>query len=196
MILVTGTGRSGTSTVAKVLHEHGISMGNSFAQSDQHDSGYSYEDLECRKLNAMFLRNDMNYMEYLEKLCEYGRKRSAEGKWGVKHPATCYVLGIYLQVFSPIVIRCTRDKEMVVKSCMRCYNFTREKAEKLYDNWTVMLDSVLARMEHLEIDFTERVTEDEIWSKISDYLDNGQQRCWQDSDGQTNEAERLRASRR
>ncbi len=172
MILVTGTGRSGTSTVAKVLHEHGISMGTSFRASNQHDSGCTYEDLECKRINAMFLRHEINYNEYIEKLCVYGKQRGRNGEWGVKHPEICYVIGIYLQVFSPIVIRCNKERENVVEECIACYGFSEKKAGSLYDTRTAMLDSALARMKHLEIDFTGWIEEDEIWRKINDYLGN------------------------
>lgn len=169
MILVIGTGRSGTSTVAKILHEHGISMGFSFAVSGQHDSGCTYEDLECKHINKLFLQHNICYDAYIKKLCEYGQRREGNGEWGVKHPAICHVIGIYLQVFDPVVVRCTRDRDGVVESCMRCYGFSEKKAQQLYDVRTVMLDSALKRHEHLEIDFTNRLTEHEIWEKVSDY---------------------------
>ncbi len=164
MILVIGTGRSGTTAVAKLLHQHGISMGNSFATSSQHDCGCNFEDLECRQINKEFFRKEIRYEEYINKLCEYGRKRQKEtnGNWGIKHPAISYVLGIYVQVFDPVIIRCVRNKEAVVKSCMRCYDFSLDQALHLYNNRTVMLDSLLERIEHLEIDFTERLSEEYI----------------------------------
>ena len=44
-IIVTGAGRSGTSAVARVLHESGVSMGTEFAkQSDANPDGF-YEDM-------------------------------------------------------------------------------------------------------------------------------------------------------
>jgi hypothetical protein len=48
---VTGTGRSGTSAVARVLHESGINMGQEFAgPSPQNARGY-YEDLRVAAIN-------------------------------------------------------------------------------------------------------------------------------------------------
>jgi hypothetical protein len=50
-IIVTGTGRSGTSAVARVLHESGVSMGQHFAgPSPQNATGY-YEELSVAALN-------------------------------------------------------------------------------------------------------------------------------------------------
>lgn len=172
MILVIGTGRSGTSTVAKLLHEHGISMGNSFNSSTQHEDGCNYEDLECKKINTAFLEGKTSYNVYIRKLCKYGKDRDkqANGIWGVKHPAITYVLGIYLQVFDPVIINCTRDRDSVVKSVMRCYNWTREESEHLYDYRTIMLETLLSRIEHLAIDFTERLSDDYIWEQIEGYL--------------------------
>ncbi len=168
MILVVGTGRSGTSTVAKLLHGHGISMGNSFVTSSEHENGSSFEDTECKRINTDFLKNKMSYDEYIKRLCRYGRGKTEP--WGVKHPAIVYVLGIYLQVFDPVIIRCSRDREGVVESCMRCYGFSRERAEHLYDYRTVILDSVLGRIEHLDIDFTERLSEDDIWNRLGSFI--------------------------
>lgn len=175
MILVIGTGRSGTTAVAKLLHENGISMGNSFALSSQHDCGCNFEDLECRKINARFLKNEISYKEYINELCQYGGKRQGEtnGNWGVKHPAITYVLGIYVQVFDPVIIHCTRNKEDVVESCMRCYDFSLDQALRLYNNRTIILKSLLERIEHLEIDFTERLSEEHIWEQIEGYFRGG-----------------------
>lgn len=172
MILVIGTGRSGTSTVAKILHEHGIKMGNSFVSSREHENGSSYEDTECKRINTDFLQNKMTYDEYIRKLCKYGKSKTEP--WGVKHPAITYVLGVYLQVFDPIIIRCSRKREDVVNSCMRCYGFSREKAEHLYDYRTAILDSVLGRVEHLDIDFTERLSEDDIWDRLGSFIGQSQ----------------------
>ncbi len=168
MILVIGTGRSGTSAVAKLLHEHGVSMGTCFVSSAEHESGSTFEDTEIKKINMDFLKNKRTYDDYLNRLCRYGRMK--KGQWGVKHPMITHVLGIYLQVFDPIIIRCTRDREGVVKSCMRCYGFTQKQSENLYDYRTAILDSVLGRVEHLEIDFTERLDEDYIWKKVARFL--------------------------
>ena len=44
--LVVGTGRSGTSTVARVMHEKlGISMGNEFVPSNEFNEKGYYEDV-------------------------------------------------------------------------------------------------------------------------------------------------------
>lgn len=175
MILVIGTGRSGTTAVAKLLHQHGISMGNSFATSSQHDCGCNFEDLECKEINLRFIRNKISYDEYIKELCKYGQKRQEEtnGNWGVKHPMITRLLGIYLQVFDPVIIHCVRNKEAVVKSCMRCYDFSLDQALLLYNNRMVILDSLLGRIEHLEIDFTERLSDDFIWEQIEGYFRGG-----------------------
>ena len=168
MILVVGTGRSGTSAVAKILHENGINMGNAFVSSRDHENGSSYEDTECKRINTDFLLNKMTYDEYIRRLFKYGKSKTEP--WGVKHPAIVYVLGIYLQVFDPVIIRCSREREGVVASCMRCYGFSHQKAEHLYDYRTVVLDSLLRRIEHLDIDFTERLSEDDILEQMAGFL--------------------------
>lgn len=168
MILVVGTGRCGTSIVAKLLHEHGINMGSSFRSSSEHENGSTYEDVACEQINRRFFSHETNYDQYLNELCLYGRKRKEP--WGVKHPAISYVLGIYLQVFDPVIIRCLRDERAVIKSCMRCYDFSYKQAERLYRHRTIILDSVLGRVKHLEIDFTERLSENYILKRLGSFI--------------------------
>jgi hypothetical protein len=51
VIIVTGTGRSGTSAVARVLHESGINMGRNFAGPGPHNATGYYEDLDVAAVN-------------------------------------------------------------------------------------------------------------------------------------------------
>ncbi|KKM07848.1 hypothetical protein LCGC14_1729790 [marine sediment metagenome] len=156
-------------------HKNGKAVKSGKQKYRCNDCGYNFEDLECKKLNIRFVRNKIGYDEYIKELCKYGRKRQKEtnSNWGVKHPMICRVLGIYLQVFDPVIIHCVRNKEAVVKSCMRCYDFSLDQALLLYNNRIVMLDSLLGRIEHLEIDFTERLSEESIWEQIEGYFRGG-----------------------
>jgi hypothetical protein len=54
-IIVTGAGRSGTSAVARVLHESGLSMGNRLAAATEANQEGFYEDLDVVDLNERVL---------------------------------------------------------------------------------------------------------------------------------------------
>ena len=56
LVIVTGAGRSGTSAVARVLHESGVSMGTEFAEpSDANPDGF-YEDMGVWWVHARLFR--------------------------------------------------------------------------------------------------------------------------------------------
>ena len=59
-IFVIGTGRSGTSTVARLLHDNfDINMGDNFRPAnDDNPSGF-YEDLDLKRLNDRMLTSQM-----------------------------------------------------------------------------------------------------------------------------------------
>jgi hypothetical protein len=55
LFIVTGAGRSGTSAVARVLHESGLHMGRSMAAASEANPEGFYEDLEVVELNERIL---------------------------------------------------------------------------------------------------------------------------------------------
>ena len=170
--LVVGTGRSGTSFVARVLHEKlKIFMGNSWAQppNEHNPKGY-YEDAEFSNLNKMFLDQDMPYREWVgkvEKLIEERRKLNKP--WGFKDPLLSWVLGLYFPFFDdPKLIRCVRKRELVVDSLQRCYGMSKQEAEKKWFIRELMLDRLLKDKNPLIFRFGDRrMTEKEVVASVT-----------------------------
>ena len=54
-VIVTGAGRSGTSAVARVLHESGVSMGTEFDEPTEQNRAGFYEDTGMRAINQQIL---------------------------------------------------------------------------------------------------------------------------------------------
>ena len=54
-VIVTGYGRSGTSAVARVLHESGVRMGNDFGPPDEHNPTGYYQDQAIYLANQQIL---------------------------------------------------------------------------------------------------------------------------------------------
>src|SRR3990172_10433575 len=57
MIIVTGAGRSGTSAVARVLHESGVRMGRDLAEATEDNTEGFYEELPVVLLHERMLRD-------------------------------------------------------------------------------------------------------------------------------------------
>lgn len=163
IFIVTGVGRCGTSTVSRILQEHfHIIMG--YEQND-----LNYEDKEFVKLNENILMGHFSFPYYLAHLEDLIKKRSQTNmEWGLKDPKTSYTLGLFLSVIeNPIIIRCTRDTDLIIESLMRNYRWDEEKARRVCQDRGTRLDNLLDNRDHLVIDFTTRKTDGEIINELN-----------------------------
>jgi len=175
--LVVGPGRCGSSTVARILHEHfKISMGYDFLPTDvKANPDGNYEDMHLVDLHKTLIVGKLNLSQWLHELQRIFHTRFQRGiPWGIKDPLLCYYLPYYLHVFfddNPRVIRCTRNKKLVCKSMMTHWEHvdTIEFAEMCYDHRKHFLDYSLKNYEHLAIDFTKHVTDEKIIQEIQDF---------------------------
>ncbi|MFX0141840.1 MAG: hypothetical protein ACFFDN_49845 [Candidatus Hodarchaeota archaeon] len=167
--LIVGVGNSGTSITGKILHERfNVSMGNGFIPAGV--EGYTkYEDKDFSILNENVLKGNINLPFFVTQLEELIKTKNEQyEKWGVKDPKLAYLLGLYLSVIkNPIIIRCDRDKELVVKSFMKNYGWDKEKASGIYDDRTMRLDNALNDIDHLIIDFTEFRSDEDIICELN-----------------------------
>lgn len=125
-VIVLGL-RSGSSTVAGLLHDLGIYMGENFRSPDNFNAKGYYEETEIldvvervmldggRFNHRTALRNAP--FEHLQQLKEVLNKHKKEPIWGFKAPGTTFVLdAVDLFVENPHYILCTRDITEVVQS--------------------------------------------------------------------------------
>jgi len=168
--LVVGTGRSGTSTVAGILHNKmDIFMGHEFTPANVTNPEGFWEDVEFNKTNVGFVEGLINYPTWRKSIGKIITDRVALDKpWGFKDPRMATLLGFYLGFLrSPKIIRCIRDKELVISSLMRCYGFDREKATAFWYVRETVLDNTLSGKDFLLIDFGDkRISDAEIIDSV------------------------------
>ena len=136
-IIVTGAGRSGTSAVARVLHESGVAMGARFAEASDDNAVGFYEELPVADLNWRIMT-------------EAGMARSGRVPWrltllavasahgqamkelfdstaadGWKDPGFCLTLESWLPHLArrPKVVFCLRSPEAYLHSLTRIYGY-------------------------------------------------------------------------
>lgn len=141
MILVVGTGKSGTSLVARILHERlGISMGNRFGETSVPDG--AYEDMDFRDLNMMALRGQLTLSAFKESIEALMRMRREP--WGFKDPYTAELIGLYLQWLErPLVIWCRRDTRSAARSTERTNGLPFEEALRIMRHRNLQLRRAL-----------------------------------------------------
>jgi hypothetical protein len=170
--IVIGTGRSGTSTVARIFHEKlDVFMGYEFKQADSANQDGYWEDVDFHNANRGFLIGKMTYPQWIDAIFGVVAERRIKGiPWGFKDPDASHFLGLYMSFFqTPRIIRCTRKKELVVKSLMTKLGHTRKHAENVWEMKEMILDNLLNGKDCLTIRFDEnRLTDETIMKLITE----------------------------
>ncbi len=149
-VIVTGTGRSGTSAVARVLHESGLSLGETFdPPSEQNRTGF-YEDTEMRAVNfaivsALGLSDIRRAARWpwrsatvavAEPYAERMQALATSGVRGWKDPMFCVTLEAWLPHLPqrPQVVVCLRSSEAFLHSVTQIYGLVeRAYVERLWE---------------------------------------------------------------
>jgi hypothetical protein len=143
LTIVTGAGRSGTSAVAQVLHEAGLSMGSDLHDATEFNPTGYYEDrwvthvndgiIAACGLDHWFRRASREQVLAAAEpyRAEMGRiAAEAEGGW--KDPRFCWTLEAWLPHLEPPpkLIVCLRSPSAVVDSTLRRYGQTSDTARR------------------------------------------------------------------
>ena len=169
--LVLGTGRSGTSTVARILHTQlGVCMGDNLSPPDKDNPLGGYEDLDISRPNKLFVSGKISFPYWNELVCGAIEAKSAKGiRWDIKDPTMCHLLGFFLErIKSPRLIRCNRPREKVVESIMRCYGYSEDEAARMYDCRSVALDRLLVGKGVLSFRFDREISDEEIVCQLKE----------------------------
>ena len=161
--LVFGTGRSGTSFVADVLHnDMGVSMGEEFithsdGSNDSNPDGF-WEDVDFYNLNRSFMYDDMPFPQFNDEVQALISRKSAPGSlWGFKESRMAYLLPFYLAYLNdPKLIWCRRDKDLTVKSIVRCYGWGYKEASEMFDVREMLIKRALTGRKYLDIYFDDK----------------------------------------
>ncbi len=176
-IIVVGTGRSGTSTVSRILHENlGVCMGHFFRLHTIHDF---YEDLFSHGLNRMLGDRNMSVIDWQHCMARIHMKCE---HWGFKDPHFLYVSPSAIKTIGPrFFVRTWRPLEQTVESWLRHNKRlggrgdtpdTRIHFHRICVEREMLMDWKLKDYPTLRISFdsAERLTDKEIEDKIRPYL--------------------------
>jgi hypothetical protein len=137
-IIVTGPGRSGTSAVARVLHESGLRMGTDLGAPSEFNRAGFYEDMPVRDLNERIMAGCgmvgierwPERDEVLRAAAPYREEMAALAVTGVdgwKDPRFCITLEAWLPHLParPRVVVCLRSPEAFVHSVVSIFGLQR-----------------------------------------------------------------------
>ncbi len=168
MILVLGTGRSGTSTVARLLHtELGVSMGTRFKEPDSANVKGYYEDLDFLEINTdETLGHDLR-AERISHL--FATKREP---WGLKEPRTPYYWSIYREHIGrdTKIIIATRATHLITASLKKNYGWDEYKALNVIRDRRRVIGQLVQGFDTLTIDFTGRRSDEEVTRILTNYV--------------------------
>lgn len=162
MILVVGTGRSGTTAVSRVLQERlGVDMGGPGRTSPSNPIG-DYENREFRnEIDIPFARAEIDRAEWVRRAEEFAA--GMDEPWGIKDPRNALFLDMVLQTLEPDhVVWAWRRPDHVFASHERWYGHAPER------HWAQIGGRLAALSRHLQarhytfVDMTERWAEDEL----------------------------------
>lgn len=120
--MVAGIARTGTSTVARIIHENGIAcMGHRFPAADQFNQHGYYEDLDVIQLIVRKRSGDLPG-DIVEQVRAIHEKNNCVAKTlGFKHPSTvCRLTKKQIAEFKPsLIVKTYRPLDVTVDSMMR-----------------------------------------------------------------------------
>lgn len=140
-VIVTGYGRSGTSAVARVLHESGVGMGSDFGPADEHNPTGYYEERTVYFANQQIRAGPPSRWRWRSTVLaiasrlapELGEIARAETD-GWKAPLFCLTLEAWLPHLPsrPKVIVCLRSPTAIVQSLGRISGQIDSKVYRLW----------------------------------------------------------------
>ena len=160
MILVTGSGRSGTSAVAQILHQSGISVGNDLLAADTSNPEGYFEERMVVMMNDALL-NDVGMRRWFHvasrgEILDAARARgdmmrqiaaTATPAW--KDPRFCWTVETWMEVLpeKPRLVVCLRSASEVVASTLKYFGLGDDEAVRAveqawHDGYARLLDVI------------------------------------------------------
>lgn len=178
--IVVGSGRSGTSTVGKILHnELGIYMGRFLKSGDDLNPEGYYEDLVSHALIRTMVAGDNTTFSVQNYLYIMNTLNEGHLNWGFKDPWVLYLRKELLAELKPrLCVIATRDLNGTLNSWIKLWQRNNktpmQPPKEVIDHYTQLtldrqnLASQLSDVwpNFVTIDFTKRVSEDEIKTAI------------------------------
>lgn len=157
MFLITGSGRSGTSAVAQLLHEAGLSVGRDLIEPDEHNAEGYFEERMVIMINDAILKaagvgewfttaTREQIREAATEYVEYMREQVKVATPAWKDPRFSWTLEPWLGVLPepPRIIVCLRSPAEVVASTLRYFAQAGEEAENAVKHvWCTQYERLL-----------------------------------------------------
>lgn len=159
-IVILGTGRSGTSAIAGILHHLGVHMGDIFVAADTTNPYGHFEDIDFVHTHRNVIAHNMNPMQAAQLLKLLWNKKilaaqQRNTRWGFKDPMTTNLAYFYLNNgFEMDIIWAYRDFSEVEKSSFKAYQWTPDVTKNNLDiRLKIMEGLAQQRKISLKIDF-------------------------------------------
>jgi len=147
MLIVCGSGRSGTSAVARMLHCSGISVGHDLIEADEHNAEGYFEERKVVLINDAILRavemhrwfvtaSRAEIIAAAQQYRSYMDEAVIEATAAWKDPRFCWTLEPWLEVLPerPRVVVCLRSPAEVVASTMRYYGLDEDEPRRAVEH--------------------------------------------------------------
>jgi hypothetical protein len=155
--IVTGTGRSGTSAVARLLHEAGLSVGRDLIPADEHNAEGYFEERPIIEANQAILNaagigapftsaTREQVIAAAQEYTGYMVTAAATATPAWKDPRFCWTLEAWLPVLqrTPKIIVCLRNPAEVAESTMRYFGQAGEEPQRaVYFTWRAQYERLL-----------------------------------------------------
>jgi hypothetical protein len=147
MIIICGSGRSGTSAVARLVHESGISVGHDLIEPDEHNAEGYFEERLVVMMNDALL-NDVGLHTWFSTAsraevlaaaharADTMREIFAAATPAWKDPRFSWTLEAWMELMAepPRVVVCLRSPEEVVASALRYYGLTGDEPRRAVEH--------------------------------------------------------------
>lgn len=168
MILVLGVGRSGSSTVARLLHtEVGVNMGLRFREPDSANPNGYYEDLDFLEVNTDTTLHYEHRKALLSQLFA-----SRKELWGLKEPRIPHWWREYRAhvTHDTKIIIAARAPHLIVQSLERHYGWSDRDSLNVIRERLDGIDQLTKGFDTLKIDFTDRRSDEELVKILTNYI--------------------------
>ncbi len=164
--IICGSGRSGTSAVAQLLHLAGVSVGHDLIEPDEHNAEGYFEERQVIKINQAILNaagigppfstaTRERVVAASDEYKSYMVEQAAVATPAWKDPRFCWTLEPWLAVLGskPKVIVCLRSPGEVAASTMRYFGQVgQEAAQSVYHVWRVQYERLLEVLKAYELE--------------------------------------------
>ena len=171
--LVVSNMRTGSSAVARVMHEKmGIKMYYKATEADEFNPEGYYEDIGITNINEHYIRSRVDAFALIKGVKRYIHiMKEMNVPWGLKDARISILAPIYKHVLPDArIIRVFRNGLDIIRSQMRKYGFTEDHIKLRIFMTNITIDAVWGDNIWASLNMTERRTNEEIENVIRERI--------------------------